>query len=476
MATRSFDPQAERTLRRLSWWLVAALLLLVGAGLRHHLVWGESASMPWLPTVLNLMEGACLCGFAAVSAVVWWRAMALLDGCNVDRAKLLRLSLPILIAAILVPCFLTADPVDYVIRGRILSLHGGNPYRDVALDYPADPFVAFGDRGWKDMTLPYGPLVANLQAAIAWLANLLPVSPRIELISALVLFKLVFAAALVGCATVAARIAELVRPGSAAVAFVAVLWNPLLLNDCLANAHNDSLVLLCVLLAVLAAMATRFATMVVALCLGAMTKVVPVVLGPTLFLYGLRAGKLSRLAVGSVISAALLGAFYLQFFTEVGVGAALQRQSELKGASLWWAVHQLTDVSLATLTTVGRALVLLWVGVCCQRLWRRPEPPELLFATASSLLMLAVFGAALFGTWYHVWWLPLGLLLGRGYLYRAAVCVTVTSSFAYLMWASTRRFGDIAQWWIVTTGVLLPLLAAVRLPRPKLPRSAPAAT
>ncbi|MFT7534946.1 MAG: hypothetical protein ACI85K_000897 [Hyphomicrobiaceae bacterium] len=93
----------------------------------------------------------------------------------------------------------------------------------------------------------------------------------------------------------------------------------------------------------------------------------------------------------------------------------------------------ISALSLSVLTIVGRALVLLWVGVCCMRLWRRPEPTELLFASASSLLMLAVFGAALFGTWYHVWWLPLGLLLGRGYLYRAAVCATVTSSLAYLM-------------------------------------------
>lgn len=465
MATRSFDPQAELTLRRLRWWLVAALLLLVGAGLRHHLIWGKFAGIPWLPTALNVLEGACLCAFTAISAVVWWRAMALVDGCHVEGAKLLRLSMPILIAAILVPCFLTADPVDYVMRGRILSLHGGNPYRDVALDYPTDPFVAFGDRGWKSMTLPYGPLVANLQAAIAWLANLLPVSPRAELISALLLFKAVFAAALIGCAMVAARIAEFVRPGSAAYAFVAVLWNPLLLNDCLASAHNDSLVLLCVLLAVLAAMATRAATMVVALCLGAMTKIVPVVLGPTLFVHAVRNGKLSRLVLGSVVSAVLIGVFYLQLFAEVGLGAIWQRQNELQGASLWWGVHELTGVSLSALTTVGRGLVLLWVSVCCVRLWRRPEPAELLFVSASSLLMLAVFGAALFGTWYHVWWLPLGLLLDRGYMYRAAVCVTVTSSLAYLMWSSMRRFDGPSQVWIVAVGVVLPLLAAVRWPR-----------
>lgn len=463
------ESTALQELQRLRWWLVAALGLLACAGLRHHLVWGESEGTPWLPTVLNVFEGACLCVFAVAAAAVWWRAMQLLDGSHVDRRQLVRqlarLSVPILIAAIAVPCFLTADPIDYVTRGRILSLHGGNPYSDVAVDYPGDPFLEFGDAGWKDMTLPYGPLVANLQAAIAWLANLLPVSPRVELIVALLLFKACFAAALVVCASVASRISEIVRPGSAGQAFVAVLWNPLLLNDCLANAHNDSLVLMCVLLAVAAALTARFATMVVMLCCGAMTKVVPVVLGPVLFAHAFRRGGGRGLVVGSFVSLAVLFAFYLQFFTEVGVGAALQRQNELSGASLWWLVFETLGIPMPTMTTIGRALTVAWVGYCCARLWRRPEPRELLFACASSLLLLAVCGAALFGTWYHVWWLPLGLSLGRGYLYRAAVCASITSSFAYLMWASMRRFDEVAQYWIVGTGIVLPLVAAISLPK-----------
>lgn len=467
MTTRSHASDPEDALRRLRWWMVVALALLCFAGLRHHLVWGDVAGYPWLVSVLNAGEGACVCVFALIGSLTWWRAMARIDGCEIGLARLCKLSVPILVAAILVPCFLTADPVDYVMRGRIMAVHGGNPYRDVALNYPNDPFVEFGDRGWKGMTLPYGPLLANLQAGIAWLAHQLPVSPRIELIAALALFKALFAGALVACSLLAARIAELVRPGHSAAAFVAVLWNPLLLNDCLANAHNDSMVLLCVLLAVFAALASRFAIMVVAVAVGAMTKIVPIVLGPTLLVYALRRGRLGQLLVGVLISVLLLGAGYLQFFSEVDFLSALQRQNDQQGASWWWAVHQVTGWPLADLVTVGRAAVLVWVGHCCWRLWQKPEPRELLFAAASSLLMLAVFGASLFGTWYHVWWLPLGLLLGHGYLFRAAVCATVTSSLAYLGWAVLRRFDDPAQWWIVSAGILVPLLVALRVPRPR---------
>lgn len=464
-----FSPETERELKRWRRWLVIALLLLCAAGLRHHLVWGGGERAPWLASVLNALEGLSLCAFAALGGLAWWRAMALMQRQDVAVKRLVTFSIPILAAAILVPCFLTADPIDYVMRGRILALHDGNPYRDVATDYADDPFVEFGDRGWKDMPLPYGPLVANLQGVIAWLANLLPVGPRVELIAALVLFKLVFAGALVACAVAAARIAANMQPGRGAWAFVAVLWNPLMLNDCLVNAHNDSLVLLFVLLAVLAAMASRFGCMVVALCLGVMAKVVPVVLGPIWLVTAWRRGKLLQAAMGLLVCAAIVGAFYLQFFAEVGYVTTLKRQNDLQGASLWWALHQLTGISLSTLSTIGRVAVVAWVTNCCLRLWRHSNsmefPRELLFATASSLLLLAVLGAALFGTWYHVWWLPLGLLLGRGYIYRAAVCASLTSSLAYLFWASMRTLDGPAQWWIVAMGVFVPLLLALRLPR-----------
>jgi len=472
MGPESTLPETERELKRWRLWLLAALFLLFAAGMRHHLVWGGGERAPWLAPVLNVFEGGCLCAFTLLAGVAWWRSMAWLQDREVPLPRLVALSIPILVAAVVVPCFLTADPMDYVMRGRILAIHEGNPYRDVAVDYPDDPFLNFGDRGWKEMTLPYGPVIANLQAGVAWLANLLPVGPRLELIAALFLFKLVFAVALVGCAVLAAKIAARVAAGRGAWAFVAVLWNPLILNDCLANAHNDSLVLLCVMLAVLAALASRFGAMAVALCLGVMTKVVPAVLGPIWLVSAWRRGKLPQAAVGLLVSAALVGIFYLQFFVEVAYTSTIARQNEMQGASLWWAVHQVTGISVATLSRIGQAIVVGWVATCCLRLVRRSGsdafPRELVFATASSLLLLAVLGVALFGTWYHVWWVPFGLLC-RGYLYRAAVCVSLTSSLAYLFYASMRRFDEPAQWWIFATSLLLPLALAVRVPRAEPP-------
>jgi hypothetical protein len=229
-----------------------ALLLLVIAGLRHHLVWGESQHLPFsLRPFLDAFETGCLLGFAWLGARAWMHGMRAVAAAPAGARRLVVASLPLLALAIAVPPFLTTDITDYVMRGRILGLHGANPYLQVAADFPQDPFVAFGDSPWKAFPLPYGPIVADVQGAVAWIAHLFSFLPPLgELVVAIVLLKVVFAVCLVGSALLARGVWARVRPGEQDVAFVCLLWNPLLLNEALAQAHNESLVLLPTMLAV----------------------------------------------------------------------------------------------------------------------------------------------------------------------------------------------------------------------------------
>ncbi len=452
----------DDALRRARLRVLAALVLLVAAGFRHHLVWGESERLPWLLPLLHGLEGACLVGYVALAGTGWWRALAVAARRAVPLSRLVPLTAPVLLAAVLVPCFLSADPIDYVVRGRILGVHGENPYLRVASDFPGDPFLGFGDAGWKDMPLPYGPIVANVQAAIAWFAHQLPVPPRVELIVALVVFKLLFALALLASAIALHGLAERLRPGAGAHAFLAVAWNPLLLDECVANAHNEPLLMLCLVVAVASAVAGRFAVSTIALGVGAMTKVVPVVLGPLWLVLAARRRRWGALLLGAAAAAAVAALFYLQFFRDPGAFAALQRQAELEGGSLWWAVHRATGLDLDVLVRMGRGAVLAWIVWSAVRLWRRPEPRELLVATASTLLLLAVLGTALFGVWYHAWWLPFALLLRDGYLYRAGCIASVVGPLAFLVWAGMRRLDAPHQWWGFAVAVVVPLLGALR--------------
>jgi hypothetical protein len=444
------------TLRRLCWLAVAAQLLLVAAGLRHHLVWGESERWPWLLPLLNAGEAACVVGFVGLGGLAWWRGMRAVDHERPGLRQLVWLGVPILSAAILVPPFLSMDPIDYVVRGRVLAIHGANPYVQVANDFPGDAFLGYGDAPWKGFPLPYGPIVANLQGVLAWLAHWFQFLPRPgELIVAITLFKLVFAGCLLGSALVARKIAAQVAPGSEDRCFVAVLWNPLLLNECIANAHNEPLLLLLMLLAVAAAMQTRAGTAAMALGLGVLTKIVPILLLPLLLVQAARTRRLRAFAGGVAVAAALAALFWWQFFRAEGSLDFLRRQSSQNAASL------LCIDDARGLLWAGRVLVVFVVGIGAVRLWRRPEPRVLLVASAATMLTLVVCGLTLHGPWYHVWWVPFALLTGRGFLFRAACIVSISAPLGYLVWAAARRHDDASQWLTVTMGLLVPLLGAL---------------
>ncbi|MCB9878001.1 MAG: hypothetical protein H6835_10410 [Planctomycetes bacterium] len=464
------EPRTDPTtaLRRAMWLGLLALSVLAAAALRHQLVWGESERMPWLLPLLNTCEGLGLGGFVVLMALAWRAALRAAPACTVR--ELLRRSWPLLALAVVVPLIATTDPIDYVVRGRILTVHGANPYTHVATGFPDDPFLGFGDRGWKDMPLPYGPLVANLQGVIAWLAHLLPVSPRVELLAALLLTKALFAASLWVASLLLARVAEVLRPGAGNAAFVAIAWNPLFLFEGVVNAHNEPLLLLLLAATLAAATAQRYAASVFALGCGVLTKIVPVLLGPALLVKAIRDRRLGGFALGGALLLPLVAAGWWQFFRDEGALDVVRRQGELAGGGLWWAVSQATGLEVAALVGVGRGAVVAWIALTMWRLWRRPDAEQLVFAFASTLGLLALCGAGLFCAWYHLWWAPFALLLGRGYLYRVALVASVVTPLAHLLWVTVRRFDEPAQWLGVSMAVVVPLLGGLLL---RGPRSAP---
>lgn len=438
--------------------LIGQLLLVLG-GLRHHLFWGGGSERVLLHA-MNGFETACLCGAVLFGAHGWWTArQAVLEAPPQRRPW--RWTLWILALAVLAPPFLTADPFDYVMRGRVLAIHGANPYVHVASEFTDDPFVAFGDRAWKSFPLPYGPIVANLQAAIAWLAHATGLPVRGELIVALLLFKLLFAGALATVAVWSAQLAERLRPGAGPAAFVTIAWNPLLLIECVASAHNEPLLMLGLVGAAAALFAGRGVLAGVALGCGVMTKLVPVVLVPLWAAAAVRRGALRALAFGLSGAALLAAAFWWQFGDLRSMVHVLQLQNDLRGASVWWAVHELTGWPMAELVAIGRAGIVAWLAVAMVRAYRRPGTAILLRDASLLLAALAVFGAPLFGPWYHAWWLPFALLLERGALFRLACATSVVAPLAWFVWTATRRHDAVSQTCIVAMAVVAPVPVAV---------------
>lgn len=132
------------------------------------------------------------------------------------------------------PTLLSTDSWTYWMYGRIGAVHGGSPYGDPPSAYPND--VAYGAMGssWRNTTSLYGPLFTLGSELHARAAGDDPDR-------AAWLYRAVAALACLGTAALAAAVAT--RPAFAA-AFVG--WNPLLALHFGGGGHNDAVMMLLV--------------------------------------------------------------------------------------------------------------------------------------------------------------------------------------------------------------------------------------
>ncbi len=124
------------------------------------------------------------------------------------------------------------DLYDYIARGRITALYGGNPYVHAPEKYANDPMVDYVS--WRSATSAYGPLWEALSALLVRLAGN-------SLWSNMVAQKaLALAAYLLSVFLLAATLRH-TAPQRALAGTLLFAWNPLVLMEGLGNAHNDML-------------------------------------------------------------------------------------------------------------------------------------------------------------------------------------------------------------------------------------------
>jgi hypothetical protein len=132
------------------------------------------------------------------------------------------------------PTLLSTDAWTYWMYGRVGAVHHGNPYGDPPSAYPDDPAYSAMGSSWHDTTSLYGPLFtmgAEVEARVAGK----------DAGRAAWLYRAAAALAVLGTAALAASLAT--HPAFAA-AFIG--WNPLLALHFGGGGHNDALMMLLV--------------------------------------------------------------------------------------------------------------------------------------------------------------------------------------------------------------------------------------
>ena len=394
---------------------VAAMFLLYGLALR------ESRRLP----ARRALPAVFICGGALAATMAWLYPLTAID---------------LFIATV---------------RSRLLTTHGADPLAARPADFPDDPLMAFASREWSDNVSPYGPLWNLIAAPVTALAG-------DDLPLALAGFKLLAVGALLlgGWVITRAVAAEGGDGIGGATGPLLYLWNPLVLWEGAANGHNDVVMTVPLLLALLAWQRGRLRLVVPWLVVAALIKYVAVPLIPLAAValwrrVGATAGwpARGRLAAESAALSGLVAAVAFAPFYDLGaVRASVAAQGGIVLTSpAAVAIGLLNDAIPgvdARRWVMGAGVAILAGGLAslALALWQRPERlPRAAFEALFLFLLVATWN---FRAWYLIWPVALAALLPWGWPARRAVAWSAggLAGYALFIW--------IWHWWPADFGTI----------------------
>ena len=348
----------------------------------------------------------------------------------------------------------------YAVRSRLFTAHGADPLAAYPEDYPEDPWSRFASREWADNVSPYGPLWNLVAAPITALAG-------DRLLLALVGFKALAVAAILLGGWLVARTLAATRPDGAATGALFYLWNPLVLWEGVGNGHNDAVLAVPLLLALLAWARRRDRWVVPWLLVGVLLKYVTGLLVPLAALaLWRRAGGWParwRLVFGSVgIALVATVIAFFPFYAPLAVRDSLAAQGTIfltSPAAVVVAEWRIRDPDADPddlkrwSRIVGQALLLAGLAVLARRVWVDPARlPRSAFEALFLFLLVATWN---FRGWYLIWLVAVAATLPWGWPAWRTIAWTAgaLAGYGHFIW--------IREWWktdfatLQTVGVLL---------------------
>lgn len=141
------------------------------------------------------------------------------------------------------PAFLSHDAFVYAGYGRVLAVHHANPYFTTLSVFPQDPFFKLDD--WRDALAAYGPIWLVVCALGTFLAGDSP-------LNYVLLYRTIDLLAHLGNILLIIAILRMLGRSPRTIATGALLyaWNPLVLQESSLGAHNDVVMVTCMLLGI----------------------------------------------------------------------------------------------------------------------------------------------------------------------------------------------------------------------------------
>jgi len=357
-------------------------------------------------------------GFAAFTAMVgllyilfgfaWWKTVNLTGRCTLWT--ILGFGGLFALTMTFVYPITAIDVFAYIDQSLILLQYHANPMVVPPSHYSFDPLMALSG-GWSGAAAPYGPLGILIDALPTVLAGR-------NLLANLILLKLMFSAMVVAEAYLVYKVMAHLAPKWALSGALFVAWNPLVVFEYSANAHNDIAMMLFFSVATLFLANGRLKLAVVALTASALVKYASIILMPLFFVYLMtRKSLLRRRLIGAAgaLSAglALVAVAYAPFWDGPRVVGQLLSQNNryLDSFSSVVASDFSASFTADRAAMLGRILFLPFYAYALQLSTKRL--PDLLRGCYVAMFFFLALAATTFETWYAIWViLPAALVPG----------------------------------------------------------------
>lgn len=400
---------------------------------------GDPASRAWL-----VAQCAAYYGATAALLVLYVRLLTLCGRGNLRDgwARAFALLFPALFnlgLLLLGRPYLSIDVFTYIAYGAVGANPGGNPYTQPVTAVAQTPLGAqLIASGWRPNHIvpmvPYGPVWVQIETAVLRLTRDAPM--------ATLLLKGIVVAASLGSAALIWVILGRVRPADQLLGTLIYQWNPVIIIEFAAEGHNDALMILCVLAALLLTVGARPALSLATLALGGLAKFVPLILLPAqlAFFWHTRHTRQERarlarpLLLGVLVSLGLAALLYGPLWAGAATFNGLRTQGEPHGAaSTVGAIFLILTHSplhaAARPLTLGLLDGIFGIFVLLVS-WRVHDVAGLMKASACIAMAYLLVALPVYWPWYATMPIALLALSPRGALGWMALALTVCTRLA----------------------------------------------
>ncbi len=321
------------------------------------------------------------------------------------------LTILLVTAAFCLPLLLTypinaTDVYRYFIRARITTVYDENPYSVPPSDFAGDPYAPLAGE-WAEVTTPYGPF---WELTAATLSRITPG----DLWSSLIAFKGLAALAFLAGAAAIWLSLNRSTASSRAAATVLWAWNPSLLLIFVMDGHNDSLMILWLLIGWWMIDRDRYQVGMIIMLLAPLTKAIGLLPLPIFFLVIWRrlpdnVSRMRFLIVTFMAGIALLLIFFLPFGSPLDLALRLLEEAEgglgFSPITLLYLLgNQILNIT-PSFSLLSRILAVLFALFAIWLLWLTWRGRSSLRGTAD-IFAGYVLQALNFRIWYASWPFP----------------------------------------------------------------------